>query len=313
MIDIKKVKVMLAPMEGVVDSVLRDILTRIGGIDLCVTEFIRVTDQLIPDHVIYKYAPELLNGARTPAGIPLLVQFLGSNCEMLALNAQRSIELGARGIDLNFGCPAKTVNRHDGGASLLKDPSRIFKIISAVRASVSAELSVSAKIRLGFHDKTNFLEIAHAAEDAGASFLTVHARTRDEAYSPPAHWEYIARIREDLRIPVVANGDIWTIEDFHNCKRVSGCETFMLGRGLVANPALALLIQAQGERLTWFQILGHFREFINLSESKKSSSYAVARAKQWCKQFSRNYPEAVSLFETIKLCDNVGSLLEALG
>ena len=105
MIDLSKIKIVLAPMEGVVDSIMRDILTRIGGIDLCVTEFIRVTDQLIPDHVFYKYAPELLSSSKTPAGTPLLVQLLGSNCEVLAANAARAIHLGASGIDLNFGCP----------------------------------------------------------------------------------------------------------------------------------------------------------------------------------------------------------------
>lgn len=313
MIDISKVKIMLAPMEGVIDSIMRDILTRIGGVDLCVTEFIRVTDQPIPDHVLYKYAPELLNGSRTPCGTPLLVQFLGSNCDMLALNSRRAIDLGAAGIDLNFGCPAKTVNRHDGGASLLKDPHRIFEIVSAVRGAVPKSHGVSAKIRLGFHDKSRFLEIAHAAEDAGASFLTVHARTRDESYSPPAHWEYIARIREELKIPVIANGDIWNLEDFKNCERVSGCKTFMLGRGLVANPALALQIQTQGRVLFWQEVLGYYREFIDLSEQQKSSTYAVARAKQWCKQFGRNYPEAVELFQQVKLCEDVGTLRTILG
>ena len=312
MIDISRVKIMLAPMEGVVDSIMRDILTRIGGVDLCVTEFIRVTDQPIPDHVLYKYAPELLNGSRTPCGTPLLVQFLGSNCEMLALNAYRAVELGALGIDLNFGCPAKTVNRHDGGASLLKDPSRIFDIVGAVRAAVPSSHGVSAKIRLGFHDKSRFLEIAHAAEDAGVSFLTVHARTRDESYTPPAHREYISRIREELRVPVIANGEIWNLEDFKNCERVSGCQTFMLGRGLIADPALALQIQTQGRALSWPQILEFYREFIDMSESKKSSSFAVARAKQWCKQFGRNYPEAAQLFDVIKRCENVAMLREAL-
>ena len=304
---------MLAPMEGVVDSIMRDILTRIGGVDICVTEFIRVTDQPIPDHVFYKYAPELLMGSRTPSGTPLLVQLLGSNREMLGANAARAVQLGAAGIDLNFGCPAKTVNRHDGGATLLKDPQRIFDIVQAVRKAVPMSHGVSAKIRLGFHDKTRCLEIAKAAEDAGAQFLTVHARTRDEAYSPPAHWEYISKIREELKIPVVANGDIWNLEDFKNCERVSGCKTFMLGRGLIANPALARQIQNEPTAaLGWTEILNFYREFIDLSEQKKSSSFAVARAKQWCKQFGRNYPEAILLFNQIKVCENLDLLRAAI-
>ncbi len=315
-------------MEGVVDSIMRDILTRIGGIDLCVTEFIRVTDQLIPHHVFLKYAPELQTSSRTPAGTPLLVQLLGSNCEMLAANAERAIQMGALGIDLNFGCPAKTVNRNDGGASLLKDPERIFHIVRAVRNAVPKTHGVSAKIRLGFHDKSRFLEIAHAAESGGAQFLTVHARTRDEAYVPPAHWEYIAKIREALHIPVVANGEIWSLEDFRACQQVSGCSSFMLGRGLIANPALAKKIQAEmnssddtaeelrrelSPDLNWSEILNFYREFISLSEQKKSGSFAVARAKQWLKQFRRHYPEATPLFDQIKLCDNIELLRTQLG
>ncbi len=310
-------------MEGVVDSIMRDILTRIGGIDLCVTEFIRVTDQLIPDHVFYKYAPELLNSSLTKAGTPLIVQFLGSNCEMLAANSSRAVALGAGGIDLNFGCPAKTVNRHDGGATLLKNPQRIFDIIKAVRTAVPITCGVSAKIRLGFHDKSQFLEIAQAAEAAGIHFITVHARTRDEAYNPPAHWEYIARIREALKVRVIANGDIWSLEDFRLCKQVTGCESFMLGRGLVAYPSLARQIQNEinpnltqvfNEKpaLNWREILSFYREFIDLSEQKKSPRFAVARGKQWLKQFARNYPEAIPLFNEIKVFENIQLLRSAL-
>ena len=132
-------RVILAPMEGVVDWVMRDVLTRIGGIDLCVTEFIRVTDQLLPTHAIQKDCPELLNAScRTNSGTPVLVQLLGGKPEWMAQNAALAIELGAPGIDINFGCPAKTVNRHDGGAALLKDPRRIFDVVSAVRSAVPA-------------------------------------------------------------------------------------------------------------------------------------------------------------------------------
>ncbi|MES2963372.1 MAG: tRNA-dihydrouridine synthase, partial [Bdellovibrionota bacterium] len=129
-------RIMLAPMEGVVDAMMRDRLTRIGGIDLCVTEFLRVQDRLLPDSEFRKDAPELFKGARTPSGIPVLVQFLGGQAGPIAANAVRAVELGALGIDLNFGCPAKTVNRHDGGATLLKNPERIFDVVSAVRAAI---------------------------------------------------------------------------------------------------------------------------------------------------------------------------------
>ena len=109
-------QIALAPMEGLVDDILRDVLTRVGGIDWCVTEFIRVNDQLLTPAYFHKFGPELLNGARTAAGVPLRVQLLGSDPVCLAENAALACELGSEVIDLNFGCPAKTVNKSRGGA-----------------------------------------------------------------------------------------------------------------------------------------------------------------------------------------------------
>ncbi|MEO6321507.1 MAG: tRNA-dihydrouridine synthase, partial [Polaromonas sp.] len=104
--------ILLAPIEGLLDFVLRDILTRVGGIDRCVSEFIRITDQLLPERVFTRIVPELLSGGRTLAGVPVRAQLLGSDPVCLAENAARLAELGPAGIDLNFGCPAKIVNRH---------------------------------------------------------------------------------------------------------------------------------------------------------------------------------------------------------
>lgn len=118
-------KVALAPMEGVVDHIVRDLWTWMGGYDFCVTEFIRVTQHVLPSKVFYRDCPELLNGGRTPSGVPVYVQLLGSHPALLGDNASVAESLGALGVDLNFGCPAKTVNRHDGGAVLLKVPQRL--------------------------------------------------------------------------------------------------------------------------------------------------------------------------------------------
>ena len=107
---------LLAPMEGLLDFTLRDILTRVGGIDRCVSEFIRVTGTLLPERVFTRIVPELLHGSRTPAGVPVRAQLMGSDAVCLAENAARLAGLRPAGIDLNFGCPAKVVNRHGGGA-----------------------------------------------------------------------------------------------------------------------------------------------------------------------------------------------------
>lgn len=134
-------------------------------------------------------------------------RLLGGQAEPLAWNAQKAVELGALGIDLNFGCPAKTVNRHDGGASLLKSADRIFNIIKTVRSHVP-QIPVTAKIRLGYDDPTQCLENAVAATEAGATWLTVHCRTKTDGYKPPAYWEWIPKIQQVTKIKIIANGDI---------------------------------------------------------------------------------------------------------
>jgi tRNA-dihydrouridine synthase C len=235
---------LLAPMEGLLDHPLREVLTAVGGIDRCVSEFIRITDMLMPDRVFTRIVPELLQGGRTLAGVPVRPQLLGSDPTCLADNAAALAALKPDGIDLNFGCPAKTVNRHGGGASLLQDPDLLGRIVEAVRRTVPAGLPVSAKMRLGYEDATRAVECARALAQGGASELVVHARTKADGYRPPAYWEQIPAIREAVAIPVIANGEVWTPADAERCRRVSGCDGLMLGRGMVVDPGLALAIRA---------------------------------------------------------------------
>src|SRR5689334_6979160 len=145
-------QLLLAPMEGLLDYTLRDTLTRVGGMDRCVSEFIRVTGTLLPDRAVLRIVPELHNGVRTRAGTRGRAQLMGSDPVCLAENAARLATLQPAGIDLNFGCPAKVVNRHGGGAMLLQDPELVHRIVAAVRRAVPAAMPVSAKMRLGYHD-----------------------------------------------------------------------------------------------------------------------------------------------------------------
>jgi tRNA-dihydrouridine synthase C len=306
-------KIWLAPMEGVVDHIVRDLLTRSPhGVDFCVTEFIRVQDRVLPRSEFYKDAPELVRCSRTPSGIPVLVQLLGGQAGPLAENAALACTLGAYGIDLNFGCPAKTVNRHDGGATLLKTPSRIFDVLKAVRAAVPPRLSVSAKVRLGFSDKAFHLDIAKAAEAGGASWLTVHARTRDEGYRPPAHWEYISRMRQAIQIPVIANGEIWSVADYDRAREISGCRDVMIGRGLLSDPWLARKIKGTCREASWRDAVAMLHDFADLSFRERGEGFAVCRLKQWMKSLSRRYNEATVAFEAIKRFESVEPMLDVL-
>src|SRR5262245_16499174 len=129
----------LAPMEGVTDAPMRAFLSERGGLAFCVTEFVRVSHSVPGPRVFLGHVPELACGGRTPAGVPVQVQLLGGDPDRLAQAALNAVQAGARAVDLNFGCPVRTVNRHDGGAVLLNHPARIRAIVAAVRAALPRE------------------------------------------------------------------------------------------------------------------------------------------------------------------------------
>lgn len=298
-------EIALAPMEGLVDDILRELLTEVGGLDWCVSEFIRICDRLLPAAAFAKLAPELAQGARTPSGTPMRVQLLGSDPACLADNAAFACTLGAPVIDLNFGCPAKTVNKSRGGAVLLKEPELLNRIVESVRQAVPAAIPVTAKMRLGYDSPDSALACAEALADGGAAQLVVHARTKVEGYRPPAHWEWVARVADRVAVPVLANGEIWTLDDYWRCRSVSGQGAVMLGRGLVSRPDLAVQIAAavRGEEvrpLGWIEILPLVQRFWLMAQRKLAPRYAPGRLKQWLGMLTRSYPEAAALFAQVR-------------
>ena len=298
-------EIALAPMEGLVDDILRELLTEVGGLDWCVSEFIRVCDRLLPAAAFAKLAPELEQGARTPSGTPMRVQLLGSDPACLADNAAFACTLGAPVIDLNFGCPAKTVNKSRGGAVLLKEPELLNRIVESVRQAVPAHIPVTAKMRLGYDSPNAALACAEALAEGGAAQLVVHARTKVEGYKPPAHWEWVARVADRVSVPVLANGEIWTLDDYWRCRSVSGQASVMLGRGLVSRPDLALQIAAavRGEETaaqSWAEILPRVQRFWGMAQRKLAPRYAPGRLKQWLGMLTRSYPEAAALFAEVR-------------
>jgi tRNA-dihydrouridine synthase C len=309
---------LLAPMEGLLDFTLRDILTRVGGVDRCVAEFIRVTGTLLPERVFTRIVPELKHGGCTPAGVPVRAQLMGSDPACLAENAARLAGLGSAGIDLNFGCPAKVVNRHGGGAALLQDPELLATIVAAVRRAVPASMPVSAKMRLGFNDDSRTLECALAIVGAGASELVVHARTKADGYRPPAYWERIAPIRAAVRIPVIANGEIWNVSDALLARERSGCDTLMLGRGMVSDPGLALAIVAAdsalpGMALSWAELQPPLLAFWALVCAKIEPRARVGRLKQWLNYLRRRHPQAELAYQSVRTINDPRVVAEMLG
>lgn len=330
-------RIVLAPMEGVLDHTLRALLTELGGIDRCVTEFVRVTRQRLPRRAFLRLCPELESGGRTPSGVPVHVQLLGGQPGPMADNAAKAAELGALGIDLNFGCPAKTVNRHDGGSVLLREPERVHALVATVRAAVPAAIPVSAKIRLGFEDSSLLLDVARGVQAAGADELAVHARTRTDGYRPPAHWHEVAAVREALSMPVLINGEIWSESDARRAQLESGCHDLMLGRGVLARPDLprrlgsAMTRTMTGtmsesfsetiagprsgpvvEPLPWPAVVGLLRQLFEATLTHYPARYAGNPVKQWLGYLRRGYGEADRLFEAIKRLREVAALRAAL-
>jgi len=216
-------------------------------------------------------------------------------------------------VDLNFGCPSPVVNRHRGGAALLDEPELLFKIVSEVRRAVPAQQPVSAKMRLGLNDDSRAEACALAIEAAGASELVVHARTKLDGYRPPAYWERVGDIRQVVKLPLVANGEIWSVADAQACQRASGCRTLMLGRGIVANPGLALEVlaaqsphravipgQVAAAALPWAQLLPLIAEFWQLVSLHLRRDQQTGRLKQWLNLLRRVYPQAQLAFEAVK-------------
>ncbi|MCK3657730.1 tRNA dihydrouridine synthase DusC [Pasteurellaceae bacterium Pebbles2] len=307
-------RVILAPMQGVLDPLVRQLLTEVNDYDLCISEFVRVVDQLLPNKVFYRLAPELQHDGRTQSGTPVRVQLLGQFPQWLAENAIRAIELGSHGIDLNCGCPSKTVNGSNGGASLLKDPELIYQATKALRQAVPQDQPVSVKVRLGWDDVSQSFEIADAVQQGGASEITIHGRTKMDGYrADRINWQQIAKVREKLHIPVIANGEIWHWQDGQNCLKTTGCQDLMIGRGALNIPNLSLIIKHNHAKLSWAEIMPILQKYAQMENIHDSGFYHVARIKQWLQYLKKEYTEATTLFEFIKTCKDAEELRLKLG
>lgn len=288
-------------MEGLADVHLRRLITAEGGYDWVVSEFIRVVDRPLPYHVFYSVCPELRHDGRTGSGTPVRVQLLGNHLEAMASNAQTAAALGSHGVDINFGCPSKTVNRSQGGAILLREPDSLFRVVAAVRSALPAEVTVSAKMRLGFDDTSLMLQNAAAIEAAGANEMVVHARTRAEGYAPPAHWDELARIRDHVKMPIIANGDIWSVADYHQCTRIAGTTDVMLGRGAVRHPDLARRIRNNEHAVAdWTAVQRLLIEFWGEIRAGLPRKHHTGRVKQWVNHLRQVHPPAETLWHEIR-------------
>ena len=219
----------LAPMSGVTDTVFRRFIRNLGGCGLIMTEFTSadgvMRDQRVRGRYLHFYEDEH----------PISAQLFGSNPAVLADAARLVEDLGFDLVDLNLGCPAKKVVKCNGGSGLLRDLPLIRRIFEAVRAAVKIPFTV--KFRAGWNDdEIVCVELAHIAESCGLCAVALHARTREQGYSGNARWEWIASVKQAVKIPVIGNGDIRSPEDACAIVAQTGCDAVMIGRMAPANP-----------------------------------------------------------------------------
>ncbi|MBE2893488.1 tRNA dihydrouridine(16) synthase DusC [Spirabiliibacterium falconis] len=297
----RNIKLILAPMQGVLDPLMRDVLTRVNCYDLCVSEFVRVVEQRLPAKAFYRLCPELKNQGYTASGTPVRVQLLGQSPQYLAENAALAVRLGSHGIDLNCGCPSKTVNGNCGGASLLKDPELIYRATLAIRQALGASHCVSVKVRLGWDSSAYAFEIADAVACGGADEIAVHGRTKRDGYrAEKIDWAKIGEIQQRLRIPVIANGEIWNREDAVRCLEMTGSSHLMVARGALNMPNLSYVIKHGAPMATWHEVVSLLVNYIDLESPNTTALYHIARIKQWLHYLKVRYHQAYDLFEMIK-------------
>lgn len=249
-------KLFLAPMEGLGSFPFRKAMTIIGGFDEACTEFLRVPYEGFVPGLAKKYTADEL----TP--YPQAVQIMGSSKELMAELCTLLEKKGAPRIDLNCGCPSNTVTGRGAGSSLLKEPSLLHDIAKAMVKSVN--IPVTAKLRSGFTDTSLFKENLLAAQEAGVTFITLHPRTKMDGYTPPAKWELIAEAKTLLKIPVIGNGDILTVQDALKMLEETRCDALMIGRGAVINPWIFHEIKLHFEKKPFYKPWKQLELFIHV-------------------------------------------------
>ena len=223
-------RVLQSPLSGVTDLVFRRLVRRYAPESMMYTEMVNATGL----HYV-KELPKIMEV--DPSEKPISIQLFDCRPDFLAEAAQMAVEEGVDTVDINMGCPVNKITKNGGGSSLLREPQTAEAIVRSVVKAI--DVPVTVKTRIGWTDKEiNILDFAKRMEDAGAQMITVHGRTRAQGYNGAAKWEWIARVKEVLSIPVIANGDIFSVEAAVKCLEQTGADGVMCSRGTLGYPFL---------------------------------------------------------------------------
>ena len=219
---------LLSPMDGFSDWPFRSLCRELGSA-MSYTEFVKAEDILKPP----KQIADKLRYEEDER--PVVIQIYGDDPEVMLAAANRAQALGADIVDVNMGCPSKTIANRGAGVGLMRTPlkvARIFKLLSA-----SLEIPLTGKIRLGWDDDCrNYPLIARVVEENGGALIALHGRTKEQGYGGKANWEAIAEVKDAVNIPVIGNGDVKTVADIGRMKAYTCCDAVMIGRAAIGNP-----------------------------------------------------------------------------
>jgi tRNA-dihydrouridine synthase B len=223
-------RVFQSPLSGVTDLVFRRLVRRYAPDSMMYTEMVQASSLR---HL--KEVPSIMEIDANEC--PISIQLFDCRPDFLGEAAQIAVEQGAQTIDLNMGCPVNKITKNGGGSSLLRDPETAVALVQAMVNAVNVPVTV--KTRIGWDDdEINILDFARRMADAGAQMLTVHARTRAQGYNGTAKWDWIRQVKEVLTIPVIANGDIFSVESAVACLKQTGADGVMCSRGTLGYPFL---------------------------------------------------------------------------
>ncbi|MFA7708039.1 MAG: tRNA-dihydrouridine synthase family protein [Candidatus Pacearchaeota archaeon] len=275
-------KILLAPMHSVTNVAFR-LMCKKYGAGLVVTQL------LSADAIAVKNKETLLLAKTTEKEKPVAIQFFSDNVDNIVKSAklmQKDFDI----IDINLGCPSETALKQGSGGALLKDKSKIFEIISKTSSSINKPLTV--KIRSGFENSSDTIEIAKLCEKAGASAIIIHPRTVKQGYSGKADWDLIKRIKQSVKIPVIGNGDVVDGKTAKKMFKTTGCDYVMIGRAAIGNPFIfkqineylnngKIITQTKQERIK------DYFEYIELA--KKYDVFSIRDAKQKAVEFTSGF------------------------
>lgn len=304
-----KSRVLQSPLSGVTDLVFRRLVRRYAPESMMYTEMVNATGL----HYV-KELPKIMEVDRNER--PISIQLFDCRPDFLAEAAQMAVAEGADTVDINMGCPVNKITKNGGGSSLLRDPETAEAIVRAVVKAVN--IPVTVKTRIGWTEKEiNILDFAKRMEAAGAQMITVHGRTRAQGYNGAAKWEWIGRVKEILSIPVIANGDMFSVEAAVKCLEQTGADGVMCSRGTLGYPFLVgeidyfLKTGTEKAKPTPIERLECAREHLQMLWEYKGDR-GVRQARKHMTWYSKGFAGAAELRGQLSVIENVNQGLETI-